>query len=67
MIVVRSHGLVLRITVREPKTIVESPAQLRRTITIIPMPCALELQKISQGLATTVEFHGQALPKITAT
>jgi hypothetical protein len=67
MIVGRRHSPELRITVREPKTIAESPVQLRRTITIVPMPCALELQKISQGLATTVEFHGQALPKITAT
>jgi hypothetical protein len=67
MIVGRRHGPELRIIVREPKTIVESPVQVLRTTTIIPpMPRAPELQKISQGRGTTVEFHGQALPKTTA-
>jgi hypothetical protein len=67
MIVGRRHGPELRIIVREPKTIVESPAPVRRIITIIPMPRALELQKISLGQGTTVEFRDQALPKIIAT
>jgi hypothetical protein len=31
------------------------------------MPRALELQKISLGQGTTVEFRDQALPKIIAT
>jgi hypothetical protein len=67
MIVGGRHGPELRIIVREPKTIVESPAPVPRIITIIPMPPALELQKTSQARGTTVEFRGQALPKIIAT
>jgi hypothetical protein len=66
MIVEWRRDPAYRIIVREPKTIVESPAPVRRTITIIPMRRALELQKISQGRGTTVEFRGRALPKTTA-
>jgi hypothetical protein len=55
----------LRTTVREPTTIAELRVRVRRTI--IPLPRrVLDLQKTSRGPGTTVEFHGQVLPRIIA-